>query len=116
MLPSSIHEVLLLPDDGKTDYHELAEMVQTINETQVAPVDRLSDNVYHYDKTDKVFELAEKTAGRKLAKEMAKKAEARDTAEKRPSILSQLGEKKKEAMEHAPKAKASGRAVPEAAL
>ena len=49
-------------------------------------------------------------------KEMAKKAEARDTAEKRPSILSQLGEKKKEAMEHAPKAKAPGRAVPEAAL
>ena len=67
-------------------------------------------------KTDKVFELAEKTAGRKLAKEMAKKGEARDTAEKRPSILSQLGEKKKEAMEHAPKAKAPGRAVPEAAL
>ena len=60
--------------------------------------------------------LAEKTAGRKLAQEMAKKAEARDTAEKRPSILSQLGEKKKEAMEHAPKAKAPGRAVPEAAL
>ena len=54
--------------------------------------------------------------GRKLAQEMAKKAEARDTAEKRPSILSQLGEKKKEAMEHAPKAKAPGRAVPEAAL
>ena len=116
MLPSSIHEVLFLPDDGKADYHELAEMVQTINETQVAPADRLSDNVYHYDKADRVFELAEKTAGRKLAQEMAKKAEARDTAEKRPSILSQLGEKKKEAMEHAPKAKASGRGVPEAAL
>ena len=116
VLPSSIHEVLLLPDDGKADYHELEAMVQTINANEVAPADRLSDNVYHYDKTDRVFELAEKTAGRKLAQEMAKKAEARDTAEKRPSILSQLGEKKKEAMEHAPKAKASGRAVPEAAL
>ena len=91
-------------------------MVQTINETQVAPADRLSDNVYHYDKNDRVFELAEKTAGRKLTQEMAKKAETRDTAEKRPSILSQLGEKKKEAMEHAPKAKAPGRAVTEAAL
>ena len=116
VLPSSIHEVLLLPDDGKTDYHELEAMVQTINANEVAPADRLSDNVYHYDENDRVFELAEKTAGRKLAQEMAKKAEARDTAEKRPSILSQLGEKKKEAMEHAPKAKAPGRAVPEAAL
>ena len=50
VLPSSIHEVLLIPDDGTQDYHDLAEMVQTINETQVAPAERLSDNVYHYDK------------------------------------------------------------------
>lgn len=116
ILPSSIHEVLLIPDDGKADFHELAAMVQSINETQVAPADRLSDNVYHYDKTDRVFELADKTAGRKLAQKLEKKAEARESAEKKPSILSQLGEKKKEAMEHAPKAKAPGRRVPEAAL
>lgn len=116
VLPSSIHEVLLLPDDGNADFHELESMVQSINEAEVAPADRLSDNVYHYDKTDRVFELAEKTAGRKLAQEMAKRAEARDSTDKKPSILSQLGEKKKEAMEHAPKVKAPGRGVPEAAL
>lgn len=116
ILPSSIHEVLLIPDDGKADFHELAAMVQSINETQVAPADRLSDNVYHYDKTDRVFELADKTAGRKLAQKLEKKAEARESAEKKPSILSQLGEKKKEAMEHAPKAKAPGRTAPEAVL
>lgn len=132
VLPSSIHEVLLIPDDGSADYHELAAMVQTINETQVAPAERLSDNVYHYDKEDKVFELAEKTAGRKLAQEerartasasssrtaheMMEKAETRAAAEKKPSILEQLGEKKKEAMDHAPKAKAPGRMAPEAAL
>ena len=74
VLPSSIHEVLLIPDDGTQDYHDLAEMVQTINETQVAPAERLSDNVYHYDKADRVFELADKTASRKLAQEMEKKA------------------------------------------
>ena len=116
VLPSSIHEVLLIPDDGSADYHELAAMVQTINETQVAPAERLSDNVYHYDKEDKVFELAEKTAGRKLAQQMEKKAEMRAAAEKKPSILEQLGEKKKEAMDHAPKAKAPGRMAPDAAL
>lgn len=59
VLPSSIHEVLLIPDDGNADFHELAAMVQSINETQVAPADRLSDNVYHYDKADRVFELAD---------------------------------------------------------
>ena len=116
VLPSSIHEVLLIPDDGTQDYHDLAEMVQTINETQVAPAERLSDNVYHYDKADRVFELADKTASRKLAQEMEKKAAARGGAEKKPSVLEQLGEKKKEAMDHAPKAKASGRTAPEAAL
>ena len=67
-------------------------------------------------KEDKVFELAEKTAGRKLAQQMEKKAEMRAAAEKKPSILEQLGEKKKEAMDHAPKAKAPGRMAPEAAL
>ena len=116
VLPSSIHEVLLIPDDGKADFHELAAMVQSINETQVAPADRLSDNVYHYDKTDRVFELADKTADRKREQKLAKKAEQKGSVEKKSSVLAQLGEKKKEAMEHAPKAKAPGRAVPEAAL
>lgn len=117
VLPSSIHEVLFVPDDGNADYHELEAMVQSINETQVAPAERLSDRVYHYDSQDRVFELADKTAGRKLAQEMAKKAEkAQVPEETKSSVLAQLGEKKKEAKEHAPKAKAAGRAVPEAAL
>lgn len=114
ILPSSIHEVLLVPDDGILDFHELAEMVQSINEAQIAPAERLSDNVYHYDKMDRVFELADKTASRKLAQEM--ETSARNTEEKKTSVLEQLGEKKKEAMDHAPKTKASGRTVQEAAL
>ena len=116
VLPSSIHEVLLIPDEGKTDFHELASMVQSINESQVAPAERLSDNVYHYDKADKVFELAEKTAGRKLAKTTEKKSEERVATDKKPSVLEQLGEKRKETMEYAPKVKPSGRNIPEAAL
>lgn len=115
VLPSSIHEVLLIPDEGKADFHDLEAMVQTINEAQVAPEERLSDHVYHYDKTNRVFELAEKTAARKLAQEREKKA-ARDGAEKKPSVLAQLGEKKKEAMDHEPKAKTPERTAPEAAL
>ncbi len=116
ILPSSIHEVLFIPDDGKTDYHELEAMVQSINQAEVAPADRLSDHVYHYDQADRVFELADKTAARKLEQKLSRTEDQRDSAEKKTSVLAQLGEKKREAMEHAPKAKAPGRAVPEAAL
>ena len=35
-------------------------MVQTINENEVAPEERLSDHVYHYDVKDRVFERADK--------------------------------------------------------
>lgn len=47
VLPSSVHEVILLPDNGQMDFHELEAMVRQINETEVAPQDRLSDSVYH---------------------------------------------------------------------
>jgi len=50
MLPSSIHEVLVLPDTvGGPKAAELGAMVKEINETQVAPQDRLSDKVQYYD-------------------------------------------------------------------
>lgn len=49
ILPSSVHEVLLLK---KTDYlnpNELQKMVQSINGTEVLPEDMLSNNVYYYN-------------------------------------------------------------------
>ena len=60
ILPSSTHEVLLVKDDGQTDYRDLKAMVEEVNATQVAPEEKLTDNVYHYDSKDHVFELAEK--------------------------------------------------------
>lgn len=47
ILPSSIHEVLVLKAEG-ADAGELAEMVRNINRTNVKPEDFLSDNVYLY--------------------------------------------------------------------
>ena len=58
VLPSSVHEVLLVPDNGNLEWRELEELVQTVNETTVDAKDKLSDHVYHYDTRDKVFELA----------------------------------------------------------
>ena len=58
ILPSSVHEVLLLKDDQAMDVRKLENMVQEINESIVSPEEQLSDRVYHYDAQEKVFELA----------------------------------------------------------
>lgn len=58
ILPSSIHEVLLLRNDQEMDVREMEDMVQNVNESIVSPEEQLSDRVYHYDAQEKVFELA----------------------------------------------------------
>lgn len=50
VLPSSIHEVILVPDSGQISGKELRNMVAEINLSQVDPEEVLSDNVYYYDK------------------------------------------------------------------
>ena len=69
ILPSSTHEVLILPDDCGMTYQELKAMVMEINSTQVSPEDRLADEVYHYDTKDRVFEKAGSFEERQKAKE-----------------------------------------------
>lgn len=49
ILPSSIHEVLLLPVSMGTP-EELAGIVKEVNRTLVLPEERLSDRVYRYDR------------------------------------------------------------------
>ncbi len=48
ILPSSIHETILLPANGGMDVDYLIDMVRTVNATEVAPEEVLSDNVYKY--------------------------------------------------------------------
>ena len=90
ILPSSVHEVLFLPKTGNQDFREMEMIVREINSTQVAPQDRLSDNVYHYDSRDRVFELAESFEKRMAARESEKTQDG-------PSMLEKLREKKAEA-------------------
>ena len=71
VLPSSIHEVLLYQDDGTIGRKDLEEMVQSINEFEVAPADRLSDFVYHYDSKERVFENARSFEARAESREKA---------------------------------------------
>lgn len=49
VLPSSIHEVILLPDEGPLEPANLVKMVKEINDHDVAATERLSDTVYYYD-------------------------------------------------------------------
>ncbi|MDE7404300.1 MAG: hypothetical protein K2M81_04265, partial [Lachnospiraceae bacterium] len=56
ILPSSIHEVILVPADADTDKEALHEIVTEINRTQVAEEEVLADSVYFYSKNkDKVL-------------------------------------------------------------
>lgn len=58
ILPSSIHEVLIMRDTPDVDVNTLVDMVTSINATQVMPEDRLTDNVYHFDAEARIFETA----------------------------------------------------------
>lgn len=50
VLPSSRHEVLLIPMESGRNVDELRKMVKEVNDTQVAPEDLLSYSVYFFDK------------------------------------------------------------------
>lgn len=52
VLPSSIHEVILMPEDKCTCADELIDIVTEINHTQVAPDEVLADSVYFYNSED----------------------------------------------------------------
>lgn len=52
ILPSSIHEVILLPENYTDDISTLNEMIQDANSTQVLDEEILSDHAYLYSRTD----------------------------------------------------------------
>lgn len=52
LLPSSIHEMIIVPKSKSPSTEELHEMVKEINETQVALEDVLCDSVYFYNRKE----------------------------------------------------------------
>lgn len=87
ILPSSKHEVLIVPDKDFVQLDDLKAMVKEVNATEVSAQDKLTDSVYHYDSQDKVFELADKFEQR-----VAEKEQTRD----KKSIIAELKEKKEQ--------------------
>lgn len=99
VLPSSIHEVILIPDTPDVSALELQGIVQSVNVEQVAPEERLSNHIYHYDSKEKLFERADKYENRKLNQE-------HDEKENRPSVLFTLRLNQKDCSEKPHKATA----------
>lgn len=63
ILPSSIHEVLLVADDPNYDYEDMSRLVKEINEGEVAVEDRLSNQVYRYSlDTDQIMMVSHGSA------------------------------------------------------
>ncbi len=69
VLPSSVHEQLLLPDTGTMTAAELATMVKSVNQDVLEAKEFLSDHAYHYDAKEQIFERADQYEARMQAKE-----------------------------------------------
>ena len=58
ILPSSIHEVILLPENDVYDPDFMREMICEVNESEVSLEERLSDNLYYYDRNTEEIRIA----------------------------------------------------------
>lgn len=59
VLPSSVHEILVLPKAGEINCAELQAMVQRINQETVSEDERLSDHIYEYSAKNRTFHIAD---------------------------------------------------------
>jgi len=57
ILPSSVHEVILLLDDGHENPRRLKSMIAEVNSTQVEPEEVLSDSLYYFDREEKIIRI-----------------------------------------------------------
>ncbi len=58
ILPSSIHEVLIIPYSKDISFDELAETVFSINQEEVPEEDRLSNHIYFYSGSSDKLSIA----------------------------------------------------------
>ena len=70
ILPSSTHETLILPDSKGIPPKQLKKMVAEVNGSFVEDADRLTDEVYHFDTKNRVFEKVDKFVARLNANNM----------------------------------------------
>jgi hypothetical protein len=52
IIPSSVHELLLIPTENTEEYAEIRSMIREINDTQVSEEEILSYSLYYYDREE----------------------------------------------------------------
>ncbi|MCR5011055.1 MAG: DUF5688 family protein [Lachnospiraceae bacterium] len=57
ILPSSVHELILVPDKMAEDVDSLSRMVREVNDTQVEDDEILGYSVYHYEPVDNLLQI-----------------------------------------------------------
>ena len=62
LLPASLHEFIIVLDEGKTNVEELNGMVKEINESVVGTQEVLEDHVYYFDRVERKLKYQSKTA------------------------------------------------------
>lgn len=82
ILPSSVHEVIAVSAELE-EPNELAQIVAEINMSQVELADRLSNQVYHYDKDLRKITLATDTPNKRLDESVAEPAYVYETKQSR---------------------------------
>lgn len=102
VLPSSIHEVILVKDDGGFRAAEMSALVREVNQTELKPEDRLSDHAYHFDSREHIFERAEQFEARQN-ETRSKKSLLGNLAEKTQRVSEEKEHKSEHA--HVPKEK-----------
>lgn len=58
IFPSSIHELIFVPEEKNSDVEQYHNIVSEVNSTQVLPDEFLSDNVYYYDRASCEVKIA----------------------------------------------------------
>ena len=98
ILPSSIHELLVVPKQDGMELSDLEAMVQEVNATQVAPEEKLSDHVYEYDAKEKELYRADK-ADEHEQKVEQKHAKEKGAEKEKVSIKDKLSQNKEKVAE-----------------
>lgn len=72
VLPSSIHETMIVPKNASMNATELKNMVMELNGTKVSPDEVLTDSVYEYDARSKTLTIANDERYRVNTKDIVK--------------------------------------------
>lgn len=57
IIPSSVHEVILLPEDEAIEKEALNEIISDVNRYELSELEYLSDHVYYYDMNKKTVTM-----------------------------------------------------------